>query len=412
MTGSPRPFLLGVRVAAPLLEGAPAAESDEHAGPDAFGGLDGFVRAARLADESGLSYVAVAEGGFATMAGPELAAYLARKTVQTGILSSAESHYAEPFHVAKAAATLDFVSGGRAGLEVRAARSPQLDAAFPAALPLELDELAEQGAEFVAVVRELWDSWEDGAELRDAPSGRYLDSAKLHHIAHAGPYFTVRGPLITPRPPQGQPPIVVSVTAADMFAAGPARLAFLLSADALLLPDLPQTAAGSAVVAASSVAAFAARLAAAAAAAAASSAAAVVDSGYRMPALLIQLADDAVGASADPRTTGFHDAEDAAADPRTDGLHDASARPASHAVARALALLDEGTVTGVEFASAAQLAAALTHPDWPALAAAVTATAAPAPAPAEPSTAAATLGGPQTLRERFALGRPASRYSR
>ena len=55
------------------------------------------------------------------------------------------------------------------------------------------------------MVRRLWDSWEDDAEIRDAATGRFFDRGKLHYIDFAGDYFGVKGPSITPRPPQGQP---------------------------------------------------------------------------------------------------------------------------------------------------------------------------------------------------------------
>jgi alkanesulfonate monooxygenase SsuD/methylene tetrahydromethanopterin reductase-like flavin-dependent oxidoreductase (luciferase family) len=65
--------------------------------------------------------------------------------------------------------------------------------------------LFEEAADFVEVMRRLWDSWEDDAEIRDLATGRFVDREKLHYIDFAGPWFSVRGPSITPRPPQGQP---------------------------------------------------------------------------------------------------------------------------------------------------------------------------------------------------------------
>ncbi|WP_279580371.1 LLM class flavin-dependent oxidoreductase [Fodinicola feengrottensis] len=60
-------------------------------------------------------------------------------------------------------------------------------------------------------MRRLWDSWEDGAEIRDAPTGRFIDRDKLHYVDFAGEFFSVRGPSITPRSPQGQPLVSVRV---------------------------------------------------------------------------------------------------------------------------------------------------------------------------------------------------------
>jgi alkanesulfonate monooxygenase SsuD/methylene tetrahydromethanopterin reductase-like flavin-dependent oxidoreductase (luciferase family) len=66
-------------------------------------------------------------------------------------------------------------------------------------------ELLDEAADYVEVVRRLWDSWEDDAEIRDAATGRFIDRGKLHYIGFAGRHFSVKGPSITPRPPQGQP---------------------------------------------------------------------------------------------------------------------------------------------------------------------------------------------------------------
>jgi len=72
-------------------------------------------------------------------------------------------------------------------------------------------ERFDEAADFVEVIRRLWDSWEDDAEIRDVATGRFVDREKLHYIDFAGRWFSVRGPSIVPRPPQGQP--VVSVLA-------------------------------------------------------------------------------------------------------------------------------------------------------------------------------------------------------
>ena len=74
-----------------------------------------------------------------------------------------------------------------------------------ATAPSDGDELFDEAADAVEVVRRLWDSWEDDAIIRDAATGRYIDRNKLHYIDFRGKYFSVKGPSITPRPPQGQP---------------------------------------------------------------------------------------------------------------------------------------------------------------------------------------------------------------
>jgi alkanesulfonate monooxygenase SsuD/methylene tetrahydromethanopterin reductase-like flavin-dependent oxidoreductase (luciferase family) len=127
--------------------------------------------------------------------------------------------HTEPFHISKAIATLDYVSGGRAGVRVQVSARPYEAALFGRRGFPRLDladrrdprvqqlitELFDEAADYVEVVRRLWDSWEDDAEIRDAATGRFVDRDKLHYIDFTGDYFSVRGPSITPRPPQGQP---------------------------------------------------------------------------------------------------------------------------------------------------------------------------------------------------------------
>ncbi|MBR7829622.1 LLM class flavin-dependent oxidoreductase [Actinospica sp. MGRD01-02] len=151
-----------------------------------------------------------------------IAARLAPLTAHIGLVPTVTTTHTEPFHVSKTIATLDYVSTGRAGWR------PQVGALAPEAalfgrrdLPaLRVEDLAEpetqavirelfdEAADHVEVVRRLWDSWEDDAEIRDLATGRFIDREKLHYIDFTGRHFSVRGPSITPRPPQGQPPVV------------------------------------------------------------------------------------------------------------------------------------------------------------------------------------------------------------
>ncbi|MER5731439.1 LLM class flavin-dependent oxidoreductase [Streptomyces sp. NPDC002138] len=146
------------------------------------------------------------------------AARVAPLTRHIGLLPTVVATHTEPFHVSKAIATLDYVSGGRAGLLVAVSGRPdearhfgrrtfpQGPADSPDGLgPVLRAELLEEAADHVEVVRRLWDSWEDDAEIRDVASGRFIDRDKLHHIGFEGRHFSVKGPSITPRPPQGQP---------------------------------------------------------------------------------------------------------------------------------------------------------------------------------------------------------------
>jgi alkanesulfonate monooxygenase SsuD/methylene tetrahydromethanopterin reductase-like flavin-dependent oxidoreductase (luciferase family) len=133
-----------------------------------------------------------------------VAARIAPVTRHIGLIPVATVTHTEPFHVSKAIATLDYVSHGRAGWQPRVSSTTH-EAALFGRRDGSLDGLFEEAVDFVEVVRRLWDSWEDDAEIRDAATGRFVDRDKLHYIDFEGKWFSVRGPSIVPRPPQGQP---------------------------------------------------------------------------------------------------------------------------------------------------------------------------------------------------------------
>src|SRR3954454_10222073 len=135
----------------------------------------------------------------------QVAARVAPLTRSIGLVPTAVVTHTEPFHLSKAIATLDYVSTGRAGVRVKVSGSPA-EAAHVGRRPvLSHEDLFAEAADWVEVLRRLWDSWEDDAEIRDVATGRFVDREKLHYIDFAGRFFSVKGPSITPRPPQGQP---------------------------------------------------------------------------------------------------------------------------------------------------------------------------------------------------------------
>ncbi|HTX93430.1 MAG TPA: LLM class flavin-dependent oxidoreductase [Mycobacterium sp.] len=146
-----------------------------------------------------------------------VAARIAPVTQHIGLVPVATVTHTEPFHVSKAIATLDYVSHGRAGWQVRVSATAHEAALFGRRPNLEGDELFEEAADAVEVVRRLWDSWEDDAVIRDVGSGRYIDRDKLHYIDFVGKYFSVKGPSITPRPPQGQPVVAALAHAPRIY---------------------------------------------------------------------------------------------------------------------------------------------------------------------------------------------------
>lgn len=163
-----------------------------------------------------------------------IAANLGSVTARTGLVPVVTTTHTEPFHTNKAVATVDLVSAGRAGWQLGVSRTDGEADAFGRKGSAEPPELWAEAAEAVDVVRLLWDSWEDDAVVRDAATGRYVDRAKIHHIDAEGPHFSVRGPSITPRSPQGQPLVVVPVEdEAALVAVGRADVVRIAA------PDLP-----------------------------------------------------------------------------------------------------------------------------------------------------------------------------
>ena len=129
-------------------------------------------------------------------------------TSHIGLVATASTTYNEPFHVARKYASLDHISGGRAGWNVVTSWSQQEAWNFGRDEHLGYDERYERADEFVDVVKKLWDSWEDDAFIRDKSSGVFYDADKLHIPNHVGKHFKVRGPLNSARTPQGRPLIV------------------------------------------------------------------------------------------------------------------------------------------------------------------------------------------------------------
>ncbi|MDB5416197.1 MAG: nitrilotriacetate monooxygenase [Rubritepida sp.] len=134
-------------------------------------------------------------------------AALSAVTERMGYIASASTTFNEPYHIARKFASLDHISGGRAGWNVVTSWSEQEALNFGRDSLLEHALRYRRAEEFVDVVFGLWDSWEDAAFIRDKASGKYFDPAKLHTPHHRGEHFQVRGPLNVRRPVQGYPVI-------------------------------------------------------------------------------------------------------------------------------------------------------------------------------------------------------------
>lgn len=190
---------------------------------DAGINIDHYVELARTAEAAGFDFIFFADALAVREAAPEalnrsaqytayfepltLLSALAMVTTHLGLVATATSSYNEPYHVARKYASLDWISHGRAGWNVVTSGNPAEAYNFGREAHYQHGERYERAHEFIQVVKGLWDSWDDDAFPRDKESGQYLDTARLHQLDHRGPFFTVRGPLNVPRPPQGHPVI-------------------------------------------------------------------------------------------------------------------------------------------------------------------------------------------------------------
>lgn len=133
---------------------------------------------------------------------------LSMVTRHIGLGATVSTSFNQPFNVARAIASLDHISGGRAAWNVVTSANDL------AALNFSQDRLNEHelrydiATEFVDVVRGLWDCWDDGAIVADQTTGTFLDRSKVHRLEHKGRFFSVRGPLNMERCPQGHPIVI------------------------------------------------------------------------------------------------------------------------------------------------------------------------------------------------------------
>ena len=215
------------------LDGAgyhPAAWRDPSSRPHELFGADHWVAQARLAEQGLLDFVSF-DDEFGMQSGRRrevdthtdqvrgrldavlVASRVAPATERIGLVPVATVTYPEPFHIASAVSTLDWISKGRGGWQPRVSGRPsdaELVGVRSAPDPeTGLRDLFDEAADVVDVVRRLWDSWEDDAIIKDVATGRFVDREKLHYVDFEGAFFSVKGPSIVPRPPQGQPVVAV-----------------------------------------------------------------------------------------------------------------------------------------------------------------------------------------------------------
>ena len=209
-------------------------ESDPYAHVE----LDHYVRLARIAErgtfdslflaDSPQLWGSVAQRPAGALEPLTLLTALVTATTHIGLIATASSSYNSPYNLARKFASLDLISGGRAGWNIvttagaEAARNFGLDAE-----PAHAQRYA-RAAEFLDVALKLWDSWEDDAIIGDKATGVWGDDTKVHPPRHKGTYFSVEGALNVPRTPQGYPLLVQAGSSEDgkAFAARYAEAVF------------------------------------------------------------------------------------------------------------------------------------------------------------------------------------------
>ncbi|MGV9865307.1 LLM class flavin-dependent oxidoreductase [Rhodococcus koreensis] len=132
------------------------------------------------------------------------AAFVAATTSTIGLVPVVGTTYAEPFHTSSQLATLDYASRGRGGWIAARDTDSRVARALGRSEVTAPADLAREERDAIAVVRDLWDSWDDDAVIRDYATGRFVDRDRLHYIDFRGEAYSVKGPAIVPRPPQGQ----------------------------------------------------------------------------------------------------------------------------------------------------------------------------------------------------------------
>ncbi|HET6151447.1 MAG TPA: LLM class flavin-dependent oxidoreductase [Marmoricola sp.] len=130
---------------------------------------------------------------------------IAAVTDKIGLISTASTTFYEPYNLARLFASLDRISGGRAGWNIVTTFSEDAAHNFGLDAVPSNEERYGRAQEFIDVVTRLWDSWEDDAVLADRATGDYIDVSKVHCIDHVGEHLRVKGPFNAPRSPQGRP---------------------------------------------------------------------------------------------------------------------------------------------------------------------------------------------------------------
>lgn len=212
---------------------------------DASISLDFYKSRAKKAEEGKFDFVFIADGlhineksipHFLNRFEPlTILSALASVTSNIGLVGTISTTYSEPFTISRQLASLDHISGGRAGWNIVTSPLKMAALNFNKKLEEHPDHPTRYkiAAEYLDVAKGLWDSWEDDAFVRDKESGVFFDPQKLHKLNHKGQYFSVAGPLNIGRSKQGRPIIFQAGSSEDgkKFAAEQADAIFTIHSD-------------------------------------------------------------------------------------------------------------------------------------------------------------------------------------
>ena len=184
-----------------------------------------WIELAKLAEDAKLDALFLADGPALTGTGEfrppgqleplTLLTALSQATTHVGLIATVSTTYNSPYNLARRLASVDHVSGGRAGWNIVTSAGADEAANFGLEdRPGHATRYA-RAEEFLQVAKALWDSWEAEAVLADKARGRYADPDRIHRLDHRGEHFKVAGPLNVPRPPQGYPVLVQAGSSED-----------------------------------------------------------------------------------------------------------------------------------------------------------------------------------------------------
>ncbi len=184
---------------------------------DASVNVNWYIEQTLLAEAALFDLVFIVDSQFITADSPPhylnrlepltLLSALAVVTQNIGLVGTLTTSYNDPFNVARRLASLDLISGGRAGWNVVTSGDAGAAGNFSRDEHYDYDTRYARGLEFVQVAQALWDSYEDDAFPRDRAGRTFLDPTRLHELNHRGQHFSVAGPLNIARSKQGQPVI-------------------------------------------------------------------------------------------------------------------------------------------------------------------------------------------------------------